>query len=60
MPEENIGPSPRTTTTLTARVVGGVAEGVAEGQHHLAVHRVALLGARHHDVADGSAVLGGD
>ena len=57
MPEENIGPAPRTTTQRTSGIVGGRAQRGAGGEHQLAVERVALLRAVEDDVADGAAIF---
>ncbi len=57
IPDENIGPSPRTHDHAHGVVRGRFPEGLAERQHHLAVHGVALLERGHHHVADGPAIL---
>ena len=57
MPEENIAPSPRTTTHAHVGVDGRVLERVAERGDQLAVQRVALLRAVEDEVADRSTVL---
>ena len=43
---------------MDRRVVGGGAQRLADGEHELAVERVALLGAVEDDVAHGAAVVG--
>ena len=60
IPEENIAPSPRTTTQRTDVVGRGLLQRRAQREDQLAVHRVALLGAVQDHVAHRSAVLGGD
>ena len=42
------------------RVVGGRAQGGADGEHEVLVERVALLGTVEDDVADRLAILGDD
>ena len=60
MPEENIGPAPRSTTQCDGGVGGGGAQRLADGEHELAVEGVALLGAVEHDVADRAVLFGDD
>ncbi len=59
-PAENTLPSPRSTTQCTAGSAAGLAQRVTERQQQLLVHRVALLRAVQHDVADRPEVLGQD
>ena len=57
MPEENIGPAPRTTTQLHGRVVRGGPQRLAGREHQLGVERVALLGAVEDDVPDRAVIF---
>ena len=57
MPDENIGPSPRTTTTRTESSSAASSKAGPSACEQLAVHRVALLRPVDDDVADRPAVL---
>ena len=60
MPDENMAPSPRTTTHAHGGVVGRRLERVAEARDQLAVEGVALLGTLEDQVADPAAILDSD
>ena len=60
MPEENIGPSPRSTTQWTSGSSAAARSAAPSAEHEVVVERVALLGAVEDDVADRAAMLGED
>jgi hypothetical protein len=60
MPEENIGPSPRSTTTRTSASAAAAFDRRAELGDQLAVEGVALFGTVEDEVADRAAILCAD